>query len=85
MSKKTAISKNHKRHGHNSGIKADIKGSARDFRKAAGKKDAALAEEKLGEIIPKLDRAVRKGIIKKNAAARRKSKITKTVNSLKAG
>lgn len=85
MSKKTEISKNQKRHGRNDDIKADARNSARELRKAVGRKDAALAEEKLGEIIPKLDRAARKGVLKKNAAARQKSKITKTVNSLKAG
>ncbi len=83
MGKKTEISKNIKRRGRNKLVKAGVKDSARDLRKAARRKDTALAEEKLGEIIPKIDRAVRKGVIKKNTAARKKSRISKQVNSLK--
>ena len=84
MSKKTGISINIKRRGRNKLVKAGVKDGGKDLRKAAQRKDAALAEEKLGELIPRIDRAARKGVIKKNAAARKKSRLTKQVNTLKA-
>ncbi len=84
MSKKSGISKNIKKRAYNKGIKEGVKSTARDIRKAGEAKDAASAETKLGEILPKIDRAARKGVMHKNTAARKKSKLTKKVNALKA-
>jgi small subunit ribosomal protein S20 len=50
----------------------------------AQKKDSGEAEAALKEMISKLDSAARKGIIKKNAAARKKSRMQRLFNSLKA-
>ena len=47
---------------------------------AAGDKDAA--ETTLAQTSRKLDKAVSKGVIHKNQAAQRKSKLAKAVNSL---
>jgi small subunit ribosomal protein S20 len=48
------------------------------------KKEAGEAEAALKDMIKKLDTAARKGIIKKNAAARKKSRMQRFYNSLKA-
>jgi small subunit ribosomal protein S20 len=47
------------------------------------KKDTTGAEAALRDMIKKIDTAARKGIIKKNAAARKKSRMQRFVNTLK--
>jgi small subunit ribosomal protein S20 len=49
----------------------------------AQKKEADNAEAALKDMIKKLDTAARKGIIKKNAASRKKSRMQRLFNSLK--
>jgi small subunit ribosomal protein S20 len=53
-------------------------------RKKEADADTALAEAALKDMIKKLDTAARKGIIKKNAASRKKSRMQRLFNSLKA-
>jgi small subunit ribosomal protein S20 len=53
------------------------------FTLLAHKKDAVNAEAALKDMIKKLDTAARKGVIKKNAAARKKSRMQKRFNALK--
>ena len=48
------------------------------------KKDKAEAEASLKDMIKKIDTAAGKGIIKKNSAARKKSRMQKLFNTLKA-
>jgi small subunit ribosomal protein S20 len=50
----------------------------------ARKKEADEAEAALKDMIKKLDTAARKGILKKNTAARKKSRMQRFYNSLKA-
>jgi small subunit ribosomal protein S20 len=83
MRKKKEVRKNIKKHAGNKAVKESVKISARELRKAADANNAALAEEKFGEISRKIDRAARKGIINKNAAARKKSSLAKKINSIK--
>jgi small subunit ribosomal protein S20 len=49
---------------------------------AAQGKDKTAAETALKEMIKKIDTAARKGIVKKNAAARKKSRMQRMVNAL---
>ncbi|MEY4479862.1 MAG: ribosomal protein [Bacillota bacterium] len=46
--------------------------------------DAAIAQSALVNATKKLDKAVTKGLIHKNEASRRKSRLTKKVNALQA-
>jgi len=46
--------------------------------------DAGNAEAALKDMIKKIDTAAQKGIIKKNAAARKKSRMQRFFNSIKA-
>lgn len=85
MSKKSEIGKNQRRRARNRLAKERIKAGIIGLRKAAGKGDAALAEEKLGGIAPALDRAARKGPLHKNTAARKKARLATKVNTLKQG
>jgi small subunit ribosomal protein S20 len=50
----------------------------------ARQKDVAGSDAALREMIKKLDTAARKGILKKNAASRKKSRMQRLFNSLKA-
>ena len=63
-------------------IKSALKSSIRKYKEAlaAGNKDAAAAA--YTEAVKKVDKAVNKGILHKNNAARKKSRFTKMLNAL---
>ncbi|MDR2768352.1 MAG: 30S ribosomal protein S20 [Treponema sp.] len=69
----------------NKSVKSSVRTSIRKFVTLAQKKDAAEAETALREMISKLDSAARKGIIKKNAAARKKSRMQRLFSSTFSG
>lgn len=73
---------NEKRRVRNQAYKSELKTYVRKVREAvaAGDKDAAVTT--LAQASRKLDKAVSKGVIHKNQAAQRKSKLAKAVNSL---
>ncbi|GHV86090.1 30S ribosomal protein S20 [Spirochaetia bacterium] len=72
------------RRRRNKAVKSSVRTSAKKFVLLAHKKEAPEAETALKEMIQKLDSAARKGIIKKNAAARKKSRMQRLFNTLKA-
>jgi small subunit ribosomal protein S20 len=68
----------------NKAVKSSVRTSVKKFVVLARKKEATEAEAALKDMIKKLDTAARKGIIKKNAAARKKSRMQRFFNALKA-
>lgn len=64
--------------------KTIIRSSAKKVAVAAESKDKVAAEAALHVMIKEIDTAARKGIVKKNAASRKKSRMQRLVNSLKA-
>jgi small subunit ribosomal protein S20 len=68
----------------NKAVKSSVRTSAKKFVVLARKKAAGEAETALKDMIKKIDTAAQKGIIKKNAAARKKSRMQRLFNSLKA-
>jgi small subunit ribosomal protein S20 len=68
----------------NKAVKSSVRTSAKKFVILARKKDVDNAEIALKDMIKKIDTASRKGIIKKNAAARKKSRMQRLFNSIKA-
>jgi small subunit ribosomal protein S20 len=66
----------------NKAAKSSVRTSVKKFTLLAQKKEAVDAEAALKEVIKKLDTAARKGIIKKNAAARKKSRMQRLYNSV---
>jgi small subunit ribosomal protein S20 len=64
-------------------VKSAVRTSAKKFVVLAQKKDINEAEAALKDMIKKIDSAARKGIIKKNSAARKKSRMQLLFNSLK--
>ena len=73
-----------KRRLQNKTVKTAIRSSVKKVLVASEGKDKATAEIALKDMIKRLDTAARKGIIKKNAAARKKSRMQRRINSLTA-
>jgi small subunit ribosomal protein S20 len=67
----------------NKAVKSAVRTSAKKFVVSARKKDAGEAEAALKDMIKKIDSAAQKGIIKRNTAARKKSRMQRLYNSIK--
>ena len=73
---------NEKRRVRNKSIRSATRTEIRKFREAVESGDKAAAEAQLRVASRKLDKAVSKGVIHRNQAANRKSKLAKRVNAL---
>ena len=80
-SAKKAIRQSAKRNAHNVVYKNKIKAVVKEARALVSKKKMAEAKKLLPEIYRALDKAAKVGIIKKNNASRRKSRLTKLIDS----
>lgn len=67
----------------NRATKSAVRTSIKKFVALAHKKDIPASEAALKEMIKKIDTAARKGIVKKNAAARKKSRMQRFFNTMK--
>ncbi|QPK80640.1 30S ribosomal protein S20 [Schaalia sp. ZJ405] len=76
------IRTNEKRRLRNQAVKSELKTLVRKAREAVEAGDKEAATEALRVASRKLDKAVSKGVIHKNQAANRKSKLAKRVASL---
>jgi small subunit ribosomal protein S20 len=74
--------KSEERRLRNKSAKSAVRTSVKNFVALAHKKDPQT-EAALKEMIKKIDTAAGKGIIKKNAAARKKSRMQRFYNSIK--
>ncbi|WP_297565180.1 30S ribosomal protein S20 [uncultured Arcanobacterium sp.] len=81
-SQKKRIKTNEKRRLRNKSYKSELKTLVRKTREAIAAKDPETAEAALRLAGRKLDKAVSKGVIHKNQAANRKSKLAKQVDAL---
>lgn len=72
-----------KRTIHNKKVKGSLKFLIKKSRKLIEAKKKDEAKEEIRKAIIALDKAAQKGIIKKNNAARKKSRLMKRLNSLK--
>ena len=73
----------------NKSVKSSVRTSAKKFVSLAQKpgrspSDVTDAEAALKDMIKKIDKAAQKGIIKKNTAARKKSRMQRLFNTIKA-
>lgn len=73
---------NEKRRLANKSTKTSIKSAAKKVVMASEKKDTEAAKQALSEMIKRIDSAARKGIIKKNTAARKISRMQRLVNKI---
>ncbi|MDH3498634.1 MAG: 30S ribosomal protein S20 [Acidimicrobiia bacterium] len=67
------------RNERNKAVRSELKTRARNALEAAESGDAAAAEEALRLAQKRIDKAVAKGVVKKNTAARQKSRLTRQV------
>ncbi len=82
-SAKKALRQTKKRTKRNFKVKKDLDYLFRQLKKALNQSDKAKTEEFSKKLIKALDKAAQKKVIKKNTAARKKSRLMKKVNKLK--
>ncbi len=71
-----------KRRVRNAAVRSTIRTAVKSARTAIESGPADQARETLHRTIQALDKAVTKGVIHRNAAARRKSRLTRQLNAL---
>ena len=71
-----ALRQNRKRHDRNVAIKNNVRKAVKEARRLLATKDKAKAVEAITIAVKKLDKAAQKGILKKNTAARLKSRLS---------
>ena len=82
-SSKKAIKVIAKKTEANRDYKARVKNSIKECEKAITAKDIAAATEAVKKVQKNIDKAVSKGIVKKNKADREKSRLNKKVKDMK--
>jgi small subunit ribosomal protein S20 len=76
------IRQNEKRRERNAGVRSTVRTAVKGARAAIDGGQADQAREALQRTIQVLDKAVTKGVIHKNTAARRKSRLARQLNAL---
>lgn len=74
------VRQNEKRRKINRSNRTRVRTSIRSLRGALTSGDAATAKELLPDTVSTIDRAVQKGVLHKNAAARHKSRLTRAAS-----
>lgn len=80
-SAKKALRQSLRRKKRNLGYRAKIKKLFKEVKGLVAQKKTEEAKKLLPQIYKALDKAAKTGVIKKNTAARKKSRITKLVNA----
>jgi len=78
------VKTNDKRRLQNASQRSALRTAVKTFETAAASKNVESAKDALITASKKLDKAVSKGLIHKNAAARKKSRLAKQLNALSA-
>ncbi|MCR3921200.1 MAG: 30S ribosomal protein S20 [Firmicutes bacterium] len=73
-----------KRTARNRQVKSSVKTAVRRFSDTLAEGNLEVASDKLHATVKTLDKAVSKGVVHKNAAARKKSRLAKRLNKAKA-
>ena len=76
-SAKKALRQSFRRKAQNLVVKDEMKKTVKKFRELNAKKQFDEAKALLSNLYKSLDKAAKKGLIKKNAASRKKSRLTK--------
>jgi small subunit ribosomal protein S20 len=84
LSAKKRIRQTLKRRARNRARKEVLKGQIKTFMGTLGG-DLAKADTELRNVVSRLDKVAAKGTIHKNAAARKRSRLTRRLNALRAG
>ena len=78
------VKTNEKARAHNIAQKSAVRTNVKKVEAAISLNDATAANESIVAAVKGLDKAATKGLISKNAAARKKSRLMKKVNMLNA-
>ena len=84
LSAKKRVRQNIKHRARNRARKQDIRSQVKTFITTLGAGDMKKAEEELRKAVAVMDRVAVKGTIHKNAASRRRSRLTKRLNAARA-
>ncbi len=84
LSAKKRVRQNVKRRGINRSRKSQVKTQIKHFEAALGKGEIAAAQEQLEFAVAKLDKVASTSAMHKKTAARKKSRLAKKLNALKA-
>lgn len=82
-SAKKAHRQSERKRKRNSNIKKKMRDARKLVRDLVEKKDKSGAEKQINVAYSEIDKAAKKGIIKKNTASRYKARLMKSVNSVK--
>lgn len=85
LSAKKRVRQSEKRNAQNRGRRAVIKSQLRDVKDAMTAGDPIKAKAEVAAAVKLLDRESTRGLMHKNEAARRKSRLAKKLNALTAG
>ncbi|ERH55704.1 MULTISPECIES: 30S ribosomal protein S20 [Bacillus amyloliquefaciens group] len=75
---------NNERRAHNAAIKSAMRTAIKQVEASVANNEADKAKTALSEAAKRIDKAVKTGLVHKNAAARYKSRLAKQVNGLSA-
>jgi small subunit ribosomal protein S20 len=78
------VRQNENRRKINKNNRTALRTAMKKFRATLAAKDVAGSQELLPDTVSRIDKAVQKGILHKNAAARHKSRLTRKVNAASA-
>ncbi len=81
-SAKKALRQTKKRTAKNKAVKLSIKKVVKELKKKIAAKDKKGAQELMPQVAKVLDKAAKVNVIKKNAAARYKSRLQKAINKI---
>jgi small subunit ribosomal protein S20 len=84
LSAKKRVRQNIKSRARNRARKELIKNQTKAFSAATGAGDVTKAETELRQLTRRLDKVAAKGTIHKNTAARKRSRLTRQLNALRA-
>lgn len=76
---------NKARYVRNKSRRSRVKSAVKAVRMAIGERDGNKAREALASALPFIDKAASKGVIHKNTASRKISRLTRQVNTLLSG
>lgn len=77
-----SIRQDAKRHARNKAISSSVKTAVKDVLVKVEEKNTAEAQAALNKAVRVIDKACTKGVLHKNNAARKKSRLTTKINSL---
>ena len=85
LSAKKRVRQNAKRRARNRARKSLLKDQTKAFLTAVAAGDAGKAAAELNKVVQRLDRTAAKHTIHKNTAARKRSRLARKLNALRAG